>query len=283
MCSDRALLLLFACAAACSSEAPPPEALHADYQAAPPAPLACVPNLDGRIDASELPIALGVPESFVVSPQGTTRSVDVAGAESDGGQRVWDWSVDYGDDELATLSASALAGKWYASSFPQGQFVLPFDPADENEAVYSADSTAVWLWGIASSQPNPTSGETLLPYTNPVPVYEFPLQKGSDWSATGEVQNGTLQGLPYAGIDSYQFAVEDQGILELPDLTFTQAMALHITLTTTPAVGAPLTTREVSFVFECFGEVARATSLPNETNDDFTTAAELRRLSLERR
>jgi hypothetical protein len=30
-------------------------------------------------------------------------------------------------------------------------------------------------------------------------------------------------------------------------------------------------------MFECFGEIARATSQPNETNDDFTTAAELRR------
>jgi hypothetical protein len=37
-------------------------------------------------------------------------------------------------------------------------------------------------------------------------------------------------------------------------------------------------TRQTSFFFECFGEVARATSQPNETQDDFTTAAELRRL-----
>jgi hypothetical protein len=37
----------------------------------------------------------------------------------------------------------------------------------------------------------------------------------------------------------------------------------------------------VSFLFECFGEIARATSLPNETTEDFTTASETRRLALE--
>ena len=36
-------------------------------------------------------------------------------------------------------------------------------------------------------------------------------------------------------------------------------------------------TYQISFLFECFGEVARATSQPNETNQDFTTAAEVRR------
>ncbi|HUB09524.1 MAG TPA: hypothetical protein VMB50_21145 [Myxococcales bacterium] len=278
MSSDRALALVVC--AGCAGQAPP-TALHGSYPDVAPAALSCLPNLDGRIDASELPIALGVPETFLVSPPGTTRSVDVVGQADDAGQRVWDWSVDYADDKLATLAASALTGKWYASSFPNGQFVLPFDAADQNEAIYSEDATAVWLWGLASSQQNPSSGQTLLPYANGVPVYEFPLQEGSSWNATGEVQNGTLEGLPYNGVDAYQFDVEDQGILELPELTFTQAMALHITLTTTPAVGAPLTTREVSFVFECYGEVARATSLPNETQDDFTTAAEVRRLSLE--
>jgi hypothetical protein len=38
--------------------------------------------------------------------------------------------------------------------------------------------------------------------------------------------------------------------------------------------------RQVGWVFECFGEVARATAADNEPNDDFTTTAELRRLGL---
>mgnify|MGYP000997285483 FL=1 len=44
------------------------------------------------------------------------------------------------------------------------------------------------------------------------------------------------------------------------------------------AVGASSSTRQSQFLFECFGEVVRATSAPGEKDDDFTTAAEVRRL-----
>ncbi len=281
MSSDRLLPLLLLCAA-CTSEVPP-TALHADYQGTTPAPLGCVPNLDGKIEASELPVAIGVPENFLVSPPGATRAIDPVGTTNAQGQRVWDWSIDEASDQLATIEASALSGKWYASSFPSGQFVTPVDPGDTVEAVYSLDQNALWLWGVASAQQSPPAGETLLPYTNPVPAFQLPLAKGEQWDAIGEVANGTFDGLPYAGVDSYSFAVEDEGILVLPELTFTQALSVHSTLTTTPVVGSPVTTRQISFVFECFGEVARATSQPGETADDFTTAAQVRRLSLERR
>ena len=49
-------------------------------------------------------------------------------------------------------------------------------------------------------------------------------------------------------------------------------------LTIEPAVGASDHPPAVGFLFECFGEVARATSLDGETKDDFTTTSELRRL-----
>ena len=39
----------------------------------------------------------------------------------------------------------------------------------------------------------------------------------------------------------------------------------------------------MSFLFECFGEVARATSHPGEQRPDFSNAASLRRLTLEAR
>jgi hypothetical protein len=47
-------------------------------------------------------------------------------------------------------------------------------------------------------------------------------------------------------------------------------------------VGPSVITQQSSWLFECFGEVARATSAVGETNPDFTTAAEVRRLSLQR-
>ena len=55
---------------------------------------------------------------------------------------------------------------------------------------------------------------------------------------------------------------------------------MRTTLTVTPAAGKAVSTRQTSFLFECFGEVARATSQNDETQDNFTTAAEVRRLGL---
>ena len=45
-------------------------------------------------------------------------------------------------------------------------------------------------------------------------------------------------------------------------------------------MGASVSRRQVSFLFECFGEVARATSRDDEQAVDFTTAAEVRRLGM---
>ena len=41
-----------------------------------------------------------------------------------------------------------------------------------------------------------------------------------------------------------------------------------------------MTKRTTLFMFECFGEVARAESQTDEPNPDFTTAAYLRRFAL---
>ncbi len=261
--------------------------MHSDYQSLPVAPLDCFPNLDGQITQAQMPVALGVPAHFLVSPSGTTRTVDLVGVTNDAGQQIWggDWSTDYGDDQLATITATDISTKWYAASFPNAQFALPFDPGDVTEAIYSEDTEPdagmLLFWGLASSQENPSNGQTLLPYTSPVVAFQFPLQVGSQWSSTVTVVNGVFDGLPWNETDSYTFDVEASGILELPELTFTQALAVHSQVTTMPAVGQTSSVRQVSFLFQCFGEVARATSQPNETNDDFTVAAEVRRLSLE--
>jgi hypothetical protein len=244
--------------------------------------LACVPNLDGRIDANELQAAVGIPESLLVSPAGVTRAVDLEGAVDDQGHRTWDFGTDYADDQVARIAAQDLSGKWYANSFPTGQFATAIDAADTLEGVYLHDDQAVWLLGIASTQEHPPEGQTLLVYSQPVVLFRFPLQVGASWVSAGEVQNGVIRDLPYAGRDTYQVSVDAAGELILPDLTFQQALRVRTALTQEPAVGASVQRQQTSFIVECFGEVARATSQNNETNQDFTTAAELRRLSLER-
>lgn len=243
--------------------------------------LECVPNLDGVIEATELQPALGVTQNLLVSPSGVERPVDVAGRVVDE-RRVWDLSLDYADDGLARLQALPLDGQWFADRFEGGEFVAPVDAAATTLGVYRHDARALWLLGVASAEESPPSGQTLLVYSAPVELYRFPLRPGDEHVSVGEVSGGTLLGLPYAGRDVYEVRVVATGRLELPDLSFEQAHRVDTRVTVEPAVGVATSRRQVSWLFECFGEVARATSRPDEAQVDFDVAAELRRLSLER-
>lgn len=268
------LLILTACGE--NRTIPPKEA----YVAPTVAPLECVPNLDGRIDANELKAAIGIPVHYLASPPGAGRPVSIAGTTNSAGQRVWDLSNDYADDRVATLSASNVAGQWFAASFPTGQFTSPLDLGGTTMGVYRNDGADLFLLGYASREEAPTLGKTLVVYSQPVAIFRFPLEPGKQWVSVGQVVNGLVRGLPFAGRDTYQVRVDASGQLELPDVTFTQALRVRTTTTIEPAIGNSIVRRQVGWVFECFGEVARATAPDNEMTDDFTTTAELRRLGL---
>lgn len=276
-----ALLLLAACLSACSVNQTPPPA-HGEYEAGAEAPLACVPNLDGKIEARELAPVTGVAATYLVSPPGKTRPVDLAGHANADGQLEWDLGVDYADDLVAKIAAEPLEGRWYAGSFSglTDAFVTPIDAGHTTEGVYTEDEHGFYLHGVASTTPDGPAGKTLLVYASKITLYELPLAPGAAWTSVGEVKNGTFRGLPYAGRDTYDVKVDGSGVVVLPDLTITQAMRVRTTVTLSPVAGQVTTTRQVSFLFECLGEVARATSKPNEPDESFTTAAELRRLGL---
>jgi hypothetical protein len=255
------------------------------YEAGTIAPLSCVPNLDGVIESSELQPSLGVPASYRVNAANTTRAVDVAGEVNSSGQLVWDWGASYADDQVATIEAAPLQGKWYASSFPGGQYAAPFDAGDTIEAVYSQDANGAYIHGLASTQQNPPNGQTLWAYDSPVTLYQFPLKPGTTWSTSGTIRNGIVEGLPYAATDTYQGTDDATGQLVLPDFTFTQAHRLRFVVTTVfSAGGAPQATEQVSFLSECAGEIGRATAAPIDDGgalvQNFTTAAQQRRLGM---
>ena len=74
--------------------------------------------------------------------------------------------------------------------------------------------------------------------------------------------------------------VDATGLLALPYITFSQTLRVKTLVTVEPIAGAKTTRRQVSYFFECFGEVARIASANNEPAEDFTEAAEFRRLGL---
>jgi hypothetical protein len=252
---------------------------YPDVPAADAGPFTCLPNLDGQIDATELGAAVGVPITYEVSAPGVPQPVDLVGQVDGSGKRIWDFSPSLATDVPTTIQASALEGKWYVASFPGGQWSAPVDVAGSIEGVYSADSAAIYLLGLASADPAPKEGKTLVVYGAPVALYRFPIKADASWISTGTVTGGMLRGLAYAGTDTYESADVAVGQVLLHDYTFTQVHRVRTKATVTPSVGQAAVTRQDSFLFECFGEVVRATSKVGEASDDFTTAAELRRLA----
>jgi hypothetical protein len=242
--------------------------------------LTCLPNLDGQLDAAELGAAFDVPVSYVISPPGEDRPVNLAGKDDGKGGLAWDFSPDFASDKSLMLTASKVAGKWYASSFPNGVFASPVDTAGELDGIYASTDKAISLLGVASIVEKPTKGKTLLVYDTPIDVYRFPLAPGATWTTTASiVMGGMINGLAYSGKDTYEVKDDAIGSLALHDLTFQQVHKIETKVTLSPTIGgAPQTTWQVGFVSECFGEVARATSKVGETTADFTAAAEVRRL-----
>jgi hypothetical protein len=281
------LLALAACAG--ENETFPQELLP--YGSEVPEALACLPNLDGRIDSGELSPTLNQIASYRVSPplpveSDGARPMDLTGEVGLDGRRVWDWSSSDDGDRVATFMAKPLTDQWYVPHFSGGQFSMPTDAAGRVHAVYSHDAQALRLHGVASFIESPPEGQTLMVYEVPVDFFPFPLTVGDSWAQTGRVRNGVLLGVkPWSQDDLYEVQVDLAGELRLPDFTFAQAMRVLTKVTIKPKAGMKkgTTQYQVSFVYECFGEVARAASPfvldpEQDPGPDFPLAWEVRRL-----
>ncbi|MFT3765244.1 MAG: hypothetical protein QM820_06970 [Minicystis sp.] len=237
----------------------------------------CVPNHDQKIDASELQPVFDVAASYFVS-SGTV-PVNLAGTD-EGGTLVWDFSQSY-PGGAKTLSASPITGKWFEPQFPGGQWVSPFD--DETLAVYSNDDQGIYLHGLASVEAPPAGGDakTLFVYDTKVTVYQFPLTKGMTWVSIGTVpaKGYRWNGLLHSGSHTYKVTDDGVGTLKLPSsTTLTDVHRIRTQVLVHPNSGADVTTRQTGFVYECLGEVVRATGAVDEPNEDFNPAAQVRRL-----
>lgn len=256
----RALVILAACGTNMTPQPMP----------APTLP-SCVPNRDGQITASELPIALGATIDYYA---GTNRTVDLVAQNG-----VWDLSTERPDDMVVAIGPVALGDAWFAASYPAGQFTV--DAGGGLVGIYHQDDAALWIDGLASSDPAPSAGKTLIVYTAPVAVLRLPIADMQTYSTIAAIPAGTIDGLPFVGTDTYDVDVTGSGQLDVPYVDFSPVLRVRTHLTRTPSTGSPVIGKRTTiFMFECFGEVARAESNVNESNPDFTTAALLRRFAL---
>lgn len=256
----RTLLALTFLAACGVNKTPPP---------APASPVAsCVPNRDGVITADELPVAFGAEASYYV---GTNRTVDLALANG-----RWDLSQELPDDDVISLGPARLHDQWYASMFPTGEFAV--DAGSGLDGIYHQDAQALWLDGTASQTESP---KTLIRYTDPVAVLRFPITDGDRYSSTGQITAGIISDLPFIGTDQVDVDVTGTGRLDVPYVRFSPVLRVRTHVLRKPSTGTPIIVKRTQlFLFECFGEVARAESKQDEPNPDFTTAAYLRRFAL---
>ncbi len=231
----------------------------------------CVPNRDGQITADELPIAYGFTVDYYA---GSNRTVNLAPTNG-----IYDLSVEAADDVVVALGPIQLAAQWYADQFPTGQFTV--DAGSGLDGIYHQDDRALWLDGTASQEAAPAAGKTLIRYADPIALLRFPLTAGLTYSTTAALASATVAGLPFVGTDKVDVDVTAGERLDVPYVEFSPVLRVRTNVTRTPSTGTPVVSKRTTiFMFECFGEVARAESKPDEAAEDFTTATYFRRFAL---
>jgi hypothetical protein len=245
----------------------------AAYGMAPDLGPLCTGNNDGKIDRGELAFPVGMSVNYLSNPTGTTATVAPDGTQA-GGVTEWDLTSTAGDVHKLTLEA--LAGKWFASSFPGATYATTTDLASNTLGIFRVADDGLYILGYASEMPN----QTLLVYDTPILSLKFPVVLGDAWVSTAHIVNGTLNGQPYAGLDTYKIAIDGRGTAVLPFLSFANTMRVHVDLTQTVPGGVSVSRIQYLFFHECYGELGRMVSVIDEANETFTNAGEFRRLAL---
>jgi hypothetical protein len=240
-------------------------------------PVGCLPNHDGQIDRGEVFFQAGLRATFRVS--GQTSFVTAGTVASDGGG-LWDFTSELTGDTSRLIETRALTGEWFESEYPDGGYVAELGQGSDLLGVFSTTADALYLQGVVSATDGLTS--TRVRYEPWVKVLQFPLRAGDAWETNTTVSgrfNGLVIGfnLPFQS-ERYQSTVDREGTAKTP---FADFPVLRVRTVMTRSLNAipSLTLRTFSWNTECFGTVAAVTSRDNETSTDFTTAAEVRRLS----
>ncbi len=234
----------------------------------------CQGNNDGIITSAEMPMVSGITVNYLVNAPGTSVGVQPSGTVDGGGERTWDFTDTGG--EVFAITLDTIWGRWFESDFSDAHYVSTLAPGSDVLGVYRAADDAIWLLGFAS----PQQDQTLAVYDEPVPLIRFPISEGQSWAVVAHITNAVYDGQPFASTDTYNISVDQRGTLELPYLSLHNTLRLRVELTQSLPGGQTIRRTQLLYVHECYGELGRIVSVDNETDPNFTTAAEFRRLAL---
>ena len=232
----------------------------------------CVPNHDGVITLAELPFAAGRMGKFRIA---TNATWDTSGVAMMGGARRWDLSGALANDQDRDLALAAPSGTWWAPTFPNATYSTQLVSSSDLRGVFQLGSTNLNLLGVVS--PDGGTYKTELEYDAPAQILEVPLQAGATWSSSSTV-SGYAQGAIVAYAEAYDSRVDRFGTMVTPYGEF-PVLRVVTDLTRTAGFTTLATKRTFTWVAECFGPVATASSQDFETDDEFTDIAEVRRLA----
>lgn len=231
----------------------------------------CLPNSDGFIVRSEVPMVAGARANFRIAQNESWASAGEL--QADGG-RVWNLSGDFASDRAVEVKTQALEGEWFAADFPEATYVTKLSASSELLGVFKATADALVLQGVVS--PEDGIYRTRLRYDPAVTVLKFPLSLDATWSTNSTV-SGIASGAVVSYSEKHEASVDAAGDLLTPYAPFP---ILRVATRLVRTIGWSVTSlRSHVFVAECFGTVAVVTSQSNESDPSFSDAAEVRRLS----
>jgi len=236
----------------------------------------CMPNHDGMIVQSELPLAAGSHANFLISTGlgSGANTWNTAGSAAASNTRTWDITgVTGGTAQAITLAAPA--GAWWAGDFPDATYATVLSESSPSTlGVFHIDATGLTLLGVVSMSGGPS--ETELTYDPPAQILKLPFMAGSMWSSTSTI-TGLLSGVATGYSEEYDSTVDQVGMMTTPYGTF-PVMRVATNLLRN-SVGDQ---RTFAWMAECFGSVAQVTSqaFPNPVpTGEFDNPAEVWRIT----
>lgn len=233
-------------------------------------PVLCRPDNDGVISADEVTVRAGLRATFKIAADAEfdTRGTVVNDVTT------WDLDVALNQDQLEIVELKDPAGQWFETLFPTATYYTQLSTSSELLGVFESTDDALQLSGVVS--PEDGLFKTEIAYEPAVNVLKFPIQEGASWTTETSI-NGTVNGVLSFYSEDYTTVFAGSGKLKTPYATF-DVIRLRTDLTRTAGLFVTKV-RTYTFIAECFGTVATVVSNDNETEVEFQTAREIRRLA----